>query len=72
MRFHCGSALVPRDDVASAVLYLLRSDFVTGDVLCVTGGQHFAVNQRGTNTFGGPAQLHRNTRKSLNERHHPH
>jgi pteridine reductase len=28
------------DDVASAVLYLLRSDFVTGDVLCVTGGQH--------------------------------
>jgi pteridine reductase len=27
------------DDVAGAVLYLLRSDFVTGEVLCVTGGE---------------------------------
>ncbi len=26
-------------DVTDAVLYLLRSDFVTGDVLCVTGGE---------------------------------
>lgn len=26
-------------DVTNAVLYLLRSDFVTGDVLCVTGGE---------------------------------
>lgn len=27
-------------DVAAALLYLLRSDFVTGEVLFVTGGQH--------------------------------
>jgi pteridine reductase len=26
-------------DIANAVLYLLRSDFVTGEVLCVTGGE---------------------------------
>jgi pteridine reductase len=28
------------DDVTSAVLYLVRSDFITGDILCVTGGEH--------------------------------
>jgi pteridine reductase len=28
------------DDVTSAVLYLVRSDFVTGEILCVTGGEH--------------------------------
>ncbi len=28
------------DDVTAAVLFLLRSDFVTGEVLYVTGGQH--------------------------------
>jgi pteridine reductase len=28
------------DDVTSAVLYLLRADFVTGEVLSVTGGEH--------------------------------
>jgi pteridine reductase len=28
------------DDVTSAVLYLLRADFVTGEVLTVTGGEH--------------------------------
>jgi pteridine reductase len=28
------------EDVTSAVLYLLRSDFVTGEVLSVTGGEH--------------------------------
>ena len=28
------------DDVTSAVLFLLRSDFVTGEVLRVTGGEH--------------------------------
>ena len=28
------------DDITSAVLYLLRADFVTGEVLCVTGGEH--------------------------------
>lgn len=28
------------EDVAQALLYLLRSDFVTGEVLFVTGGQH--------------------------------
>ena len=27
------------NDVTSAVLYLLNSDFVTGDVLSVTGGE---------------------------------
>jgi len=27
------------EDIASTVLYLLRSDFVTGEVVCVTGGQ---------------------------------
>jgi pteridine reductase len=27
------------DDIANAVLYLLASDFVTGEVLCVTGGE---------------------------------
>jgi pteridine reductase len=27
------------DDVTAAVLYLVRSDFITGDVLCVTGGE---------------------------------
>ncbi len=32
----CGSV----DDVTSAVLYLLRADFVTGEVLYVTGGEH--------------------------------
>jgi pteridine reductase len=26
-------------DVTSAVLYLLRSDFVTGEVIAVTGGE---------------------------------
>jgi NAD(P)-dependent dehydrogenase (short-subunit alcohol dehydrogenase family) len=26
-------------DVAAAVIYLLRSDFVTGEILCVTGGE---------------------------------
>ena len=30
------------DDVTSAVLYLVRSDFITGEVLCVTGGEHLA------------------------------
>lgn len=28
------------DDVTSAVLYLVRSEFITGEVLCVTGGEH--------------------------------
>ncbi len=28
------------DDITSAVLYLLRADFVTGEVLAVTGGEH--------------------------------
>jgi NAD(P)-dependent dehydrogenase (short-subunit alcohol dehydrogenase family) len=28
------------DDVTSAILFLLRSDFVTGEVLRVTGGEH--------------------------------
>ena len=27
-------------DIVEALLYLLRSDYVTGDVLYVTGGQH--------------------------------
>jgi pteridine reductase len=30
------------DDVTSAVLYLLRSEFITGEVLCVSGGQNLA------------------------------
>ena len=30
------------DDVTSAVLYLVRSDFITGEVLCVTGGEHLS------------------------------
>jgi pteridine reductase len=28
------------NDVTAAVLYFVRSDFITGDVLCVTGGEH--------------------------------
>jgi pteridine reductase len=28
------------DDVTSAVLFLVQSEFITGDVLCVTGGEH--------------------------------
>ncbi len=28
------------EDVTSAVLYLVQSEFITGDVLCVTGGEH--------------------------------
>lgn len=28
------------DDVTSAVLFLLRSEFITGELLCVTGGEH--------------------------------
>jgi pteridine reductase len=28
------------EDIAGAMLYLLQSDFVTGDVIYVTGGQH--------------------------------
>jgi pteridine reductase len=28
------------DDVTSAVLYLVKSEFITGEVLCVTGGEH--------------------------------
>jgi NAD(P)-dependent dehydrogenase (short-subunit alcohol dehydrogenase family) len=28
------------DEVAKALLYLLDSDFVTGEVILVTGGQH--------------------------------
>jgi pteridine reductase len=27
-------------DITEAILYLLRADFVTGEVLCVTGGEH--------------------------------
>ncbi len=30
------------DDVTSAVLYLLQADFVTGEVLAVTGGEHLS------------------------------
>jgi NAD(P)-dependent dehydrogenase (short-subunit alcohol dehydrogenase family) len=28
------------DDVTSAVLFLLNSEFITGEVLTVTGGEH--------------------------------
>jgi pteridine reductase len=28
------------NDVTSAVLFLLQSDFVTGEILFVTGGEH--------------------------------
>lgn len=31
------------DDIAAAVLYLVRSPFVTGEVLHVTGGEHLRV-----------------------------
>jgi NAD(P)-dependent dehydrogenase (short-subunit alcohol dehydrogenase family) len=29
-----------REEVARAMLYLLQSDFVTGEVIFVTGGEH--------------------------------
>jgi pteridine reductase len=34
------------DEVARALVYLLSSDFVTGEVLYVTGGQHLAPGER--------------------------
>ncbi|MGE0375799.1 MAG: SDR family oxidoreductase [Planctomycetaceae bacterium] len=35
-------------DIAGAALYLLQSDFVTGEVLHVTGGQHLCIPERPT------------------------
>jgi NAD(P)-dependent dehydrogenase (short-subunit alcohol dehydrogenase family) len=34
-------------DIADAVLYLLKSDFVTGQVIFVDGGRHLMENNRG-------------------------
>ena len=36
-------------DIADAVLYLLRSDFVTGQVVFVDGGRHLMEQNRGPN-----------------------
>jgi len=36
-------------DIADAVLYLLKSDFVTGQVLFVDGGRHLMEQDRGPN-----------------------
>ena len=36
------------DGVADAVLYLLRAEFVTGQVLFVDGGRHLRGNMYGT------------------------
>jgi pteridine reductase len=35
------------DDVASAVLFLVRADYVTGEVIVVDGGQRFGPYKRG-------------------------
>jgi pteridine reductase len=34
------------DEIARALLYLLRADFVTGELLYVTGGQHLVVGRQ--------------------------
>ena len=38
------------DDIAEAVLYLLRSDFVTGQIIYVDGGRHLLENAHGPNS----------------------
>ena len=38
------------DDIADAVLYLLKSDFVTGQVIFVDGGLHLLEEQHGPHT----------------------
>ena len=43
---HCHPSLLGRwgspQDVADAVLYLVRADYITGEVLFVDGGQRWA------------------------------
>ena len=37
------------DDIADAVLYLLKTDFVTGQVIYVDGGRHLLEDDNGPN-----------------------